>query len=171
MVGIAFYSGQMFSAENYAMNRQILKDIIAGLKNPAWICFLWAGLTVGISFVAVPEIFTAPLVARPQALAAASVVFAALSRAELVALVMLLIIVRFSGRARSLWVFVSLLALIVLAQSAWLLPELAARTQQIVAGIEPAPSSAHAIYASLEIVKVLLLLVLGFRTLKNQAKL
>ena len=69
MVGIAFYSGQMFSSENYAMNRQILKDIIAGLKNPAWICFLWAGLNVGISFVAVTEMFTAPSVARPQALA------------------------------------------------------------------------------------------------------
>lgn len=152
------------------MNRQILKDLIAGLKNPAWICFVWTGLTVGISFVAVPEIFTAPSMARPQALAAASAVFAALSRAELVALVLLLIVIRLSGRARILWAFASILTLIVLAQSMWLLPELVARTQQILAGIEPAPSAAHAVYASLEIVKVLLLLTLGFRTLGSQAK-
>ena len=148
------------------MNRQVLKDFMAALKNPAWICFLWLGLTAGISFVAVPEVFTAASVARPQALDVASVVFAALSRAELLTLVVLLIVVRFSGRARHWWPMVAALTLIVLAQSAWLLPELAARAQQIVAGIEPAPSPAHAIYAVLEIAKVLLLLVLGFRALK-----
>lgn len=148
------------------MNRQILKDFVAALRNPAWISFLWLGLTAGISFVAVPEVFTAASVARPQALDVASVVFAALSRAELVMLVLLLVVVRFSGRVRHWWPFVAALTLIVLAQSAWLLPELAARAQQIVAGIEPTPSPAHAIYAVLEIAKVLLLLVLGFRALK-----
>ena len=152
------------------MNRQILKDLMTGLKNPAWICFLWTGLTVGISFIAIPEIFTAPSVARPQALAAASAVFAALSRAELFALISLLIIVRLSGRARTLWVFVSILALVVLLQSAWLMPELAERTRQILAGTEPGPSSAHFMYASLEIAKVMLLLTLGFRTLKRPKK-
>jgi hypothetical protein len=164
-----FVSGSNLTAENYAMNRQILKDLITGLKNPAWVCFFWTGLTVGISFIAVPEIFTAPSVARPQALAAASVVFAALSRAELVALILLLVIMRLSGRAKTLWIYVSVLALVVLLQSAWLMPELAERTRQIVAGVEPGPSSAHFMYASLEIVKVLLLLTLGFRTLKSQA--
>lgn len=149
------------------MNRQVLKDFVAALKNPAWICFIWLGLTVGISFVAVPEIFTASSVARPQALDAASVVFAALNRAELGALVILLVTIRFSGRANILWTFASALALIVLAQSIWLLPELTERSQQIVAGIEPAASNAHAIYASLEIAKVLLLITLGFRTLSK----
>jgi hypothetical protein len=147
------------------MNRQNLKDFVTTFKNPAWICFLWLGLTAGISFVAVPEIFTASSVARPQALDAASVVFAALNRAELFMLVILLIVIRLSGRANILWAFAGGLALIVLAQSIWLLPELAARSQQIVAGVEPAPSNAHALYASLEIAKVLLLITLGFRTL------
>ena len=150
------------------MNRQVLKDFMEALKNPAWICFLWLGLTIGISLIAVPEIFTAGSVSRPQALDAASVVFSALSRTELVALVILLITVRFSGRARALWAYVSLLALIVLAQSAWLLPELAARAQQITAGIEPDPSPAHAIYAALEIAKILLLIALGFRALHDR---
>lgn len=149
------------------MNRKILKDFMATVQNPAWICFFWLGLTVGISIIAVPAIFTASSVARPQALDVASAIFAALSRAELVALVLLLVVVRFSGRAKSLWAFAGGLTLIVLAQSAWLMPELAARAQQIVAGIEPAPSSAHAIYAALEIIKVLLLIALGFRTLRK----
>ena len=149
------------------MNRQILKDFMAALQNPAWICFLWLGLTAGISFVAVPAIFTATSVARPQALDAASVVFGALGRAELVALVLLLVVVRISGQAKNLWAYVIMLALIVLAQSMWLLPELTSRAQQIVAGIEPAASSAHAIYAVLEIAKVLLLLALGFRALSR----
>ena len=152
------------------MNRQNLKDLMTDLRNPAWVCFLWIGLTVGISFVAIPEIFTAPSVARPQALSAASVAFAALSRAELFTLVLLLVIVRLSGWAKTLWIYVSVLALVVLLQSAWLMPELAERTRQIVAGVEPGPSSAHLMYASLEIVKVLLLLILGFRTLQSRAK-
>jgi len=151
------------------LNRQVLKDFIIALKNPAWICFLWLGLTVGISFVAVPALFNAQSLARPQVLDAASAAFAALSRAEIVALLMLLIAVRFSGKARILWAFASVLTLIVLAQSVWLLPELASRAQQIVDGIQLPPSPAHAIYAVLELGKVLLLMTLGFRTLSSRS--
>jgi hypothetical protein len=57
----------------------------------------------------------------------------------------------------------------MLAQSAWLLPELAARSQQIVAGIDPGSSMAHGTYAALELLKLLLLLVLGFRTMPRPA--
>ena len=150
------------------MNRQVLKDFIVTLKNPAWICFLWLGLTVGIPFVAVPALFNAPSLDRPQVLDAASAAFAALSRAEIVALLVLLIAVRLSGKARILWAFAGVLTLIVLAQSVWLMPELASRAQQILDGIQPAPSSAHAIYAVLELGKVLLLITLGFRTLSSR---
>ena len=136
--------------------------------NPAWVCFTWAGMTVGISMLATPVRFTAVSITRPVALDVGRVVFAALNKAELLALVLLLIIVRVSGRSRELWAWCAILILIVLAQGAWLIPELAARTDIIMAGGEPPPSSAHAIYSSLELIKIGLLLFLGFSSLSNR---
>jgi hypothetical protein len=123
-------------------------------------------MTAGISLLATPVRFSAPTITRPVALDVGQVVFAALNKAELIALVVLLIVVRVSGRARELWTQCSVLILILLVQSVWLLPQLAARSQQIVAGIEPAPSMLHASYSVLELVKLSMLLYLGFRSLK-----
>jgi len=138
------------------------------LLNPAWVCFTWAGMTIGISMIATPVRFTAISITRPVALDVGRVVFAALNKAELLALVLLLIIVRVSDRSRELWAWCGILILIVLAQGAWLIPELAARTDIIMAGGELPPSSAHAIYSSLELIKIGLLLFLGFSSLTKQ---
>jgi len=135
------------------------------LLNPAWVCFTWVGMTVGVSMIATPVRFTATTITRPVALDVGRVVFAALNKAELLAVVLLLVIVRASGRSRELWMWASVLILIVLAQGAWLIPELAARTDIILAGGEPPPSHAHAIYSTLELIKIGLLLFLGFRSL------
>ena len=87
--------------------------------NPAWICFLWVGMTVGVSMIATPVRFTAETITRPIALDVGRIVFAALNKAELAALIILLIIVRASGRSARYWGFCGVLALIVIAQSAW----------------------------------------------------
>jgi len=136
---------------------------IAG--NPGWLCFAWFGMTAAISLLESPARFAAPAVSRAAALDLGRVVFAALNRAELLALVLLLILVRASGNARRFWTETAALALIVIAQSVWLLPQLAARSQQILAGSEPQPSLAHAAYIVLELAKLLVLLWLGFRSL------
>ncbi len=138
------------------------------LLNPAWVCFLWMGITVGISMIATPVRFTAPSITRPVALDVGRVVFTALNKAELAALVLLLIVVRVGGLARQWWAVASILALIVLAQGVWLIPELAARTDIIIAGGEPPPSYAHAIYSSLELLKIGLLMFLGFSALAGR---
>ena len=135
------------------------------LMNPAWICFLWVGITIGVSMIATPMRFTAETITRPIALDVGRVVFAALNKVELVALVILLIVVRTSGRAAKLWGFCGVLALIVIAQTAWLTPELAERTQMVINGVEPPQSYAHALYSSLELIKIGLLLFLGFSSL------
>jgi len=46
-----------------------------------------------------------------------------------------------------------------------LIPELSARTDMIIAGGTPPPSMAHAVYSTLELVKVGLLLFVGWKTL------
>jgi len=138
------------------------------LLNPAWVCFTWVGMTVGISMIATPVRFTATSITRPVALDVGRVVFAALNKAEFVALILLLVIVRASDRTRELWAWCSVLILIVLAQGAWLIPELAARTEIVLAGSEPPASHAHAIYSSLELAKIGLLMFLGFRSLAER---
>lgn len=147
------------------MNNGRLKEFFELIRNPAWLCFTWFGMTAGISMLEAPVKFTAPLITRPIALDVGRVVFAALNKAELVMLILLLILIRTSGLARQLWAGAISLALIVLAQSAWLLPELASRAQLIASGTEPPASPAHAIYAVLELTKLLILLALGFRTM------
>lgn len=139
--------------------------ILSALLNPAWVCFLWAGMTMGISMLAVPTLFTAGSIARPVVLDVARVVFTALNKAEVVALIALLITIRVGGRARNWWGFGAVLTLIVIAQGVWLIPELSARTDMIIAGGTPPPSMAHAIYSTLELVKVGLLLFVGWKTL------
>jgi hypothetical protein len=143
------------------------KELSQALKNPAYVCFIWFGITAGVSLLATPVRFTAPLITRPVALDIGRVVFSALNKVELVALIFLLIVVRLSGRAREIWMQCMALVLILLAQSVWLLPQLAERSQQIIAGIEPAASMVHAAYSSLELLKLLLLLILGFRSLQS----
>ena len=142
------------------------KRFSAVIRNPAWICLIWFGMTAGISLLATPLRFSASTITRPVALDVGQVVFAALNRAEFVALIILLILVRTAGVAKELWVGCGALALILIAQSMWLLPELSARTQQIIAGIEPPPSIVHGVYSILELSKLLLLLYVGFRSLQ-----
>jgi hypothetical protein len=125
-------------------------------------------MTIGISMIATPVRFSAGSITRPVALDVGRVVFAALNKAELVALVLLLVVVRLSGRARKWWAVCGILTLIVLAQGTWLIPELAARTDIVLAGGEPPASHAHAIYSSLELAKIGLLLLFGFIALAEQ---
>lgn len=142
--------------------RKCMMDIV---RNPAWITFIWLGMTLGVSMLATPARFAATTITRPVALDVGRVVFSVLNKAEFVALIVTLIIVRISGQARQLWGPVMGLALILIAQSAWLLPELAARTDMIIAGNEPEPSIAHAAYSTLELLKLGLLAWVGFRSL------
>lgn len=136
------------------------------LRNPGWISFTWLGMTAGVSLLATTARFSAGTITRPVALDVGRVVFAALNKAEFVALIIVLILVRISGHAKSLWMPVFALALILLAQSIWLLPELVGRTDMIIAGTEPGPSIAHAAYSILELSKLVLLAFVGFRSLQ-----
>ena len=142
-------------------------SLVSVLKNPAWICFAWFGMTAGISLLATPVRFTIESMTRPVALDVARVIFAALNKAEFIALIILLIIVRVSACARQHWMFAFALALILLAQAVWLIPELSARTDVILAGGEPPASIAHGAYSTLELLKLTLLAWLGARSLQH----
>lgn len=152
------------------MKQLSLKNASTIVLNPAWISFIWLGMTFGVSLLATPVRFSAATITRPIALDVGRVVFAALNKAEFVALIVLLIIVRVSGNVRKLLAVCMGLALILLIQAIWLLPELSARTEQIIAGIEPASSIAHAAYSILELTKLFLLAWIGFQSLRIPSK-
>ena len=148
------------------MNSDFRQCIRAIIRNPSWSSFTWLGMTAGVSLLATPLRFAAESMTRPVALDVGRVVFSGLNRAEFIALVIVLIQLHVSGSARALWMPVFALALILIAQASWLLPELSARTDIVIAGGEPPPSIAHAAYSTLELAKLVLLAFTGFRALQ-----
>ncbi|MEM1175590.1 MAG: hypothetical protein AAGI27_12330 [Pseudomonadota bacterium] len=131
------------------------------LSSPAWVCFVWFGMTAGVSLLATPARFSAALITRPIAFDVTATVFQVLNKAELMALVLLLIVVRASGRVATWWALCGVLTLILVAQSAWLIPELTERAAMVAQGRELPPSVAHAAYSTLELVKLGLLFGAG----------
>lgn len=148
------------------MNTDLRQCIKAIVRNPAWTSFTWLGMTAGVSLLATPLRFGAETITRPVALDVGRVVFSGLNKAEFIALIIVLIQLRVSGNSKALWIPVFALALILIAQAAWLLPELSARTDIVIAGGEPPPSIAHAAYSTLELAKLVLLAFTGFRSLQ-----
>ncbi|HNP35438.1 MAG TPA: hypothetical protein PKK10_06265 [Woeseiaceae bacterium] len=147
-----------------------MQKLKATLGNPAWICFTWFGVTAGVSLLATPLRFSAPTVTRAIGLDIGRVVFTALNKLEIVALIILLVVVRVSGRARIWWGICATLVLIVMLQSVWLLPELSERARMIVSGVEPPASYLHALYSTSELCKLGLLLLAGFVALGEKAE-
>jgi hypothetical protein len=153
-------------ARNHAVNPDLRQRTMAILRNPAWTSFTWFGMTAGVSLLATPLRFGAETITRAVALDVGRVVFNGLNKAEFVALIIVLVQLRVSGHTRALWIPVFALALILITQASWLLPELSSRTDIVIAGGEPPPSIAHAAYSALELLKLTLLAYTGFRALQ-----
>ena len=135
------------------------------LLSPGPVLLIWLGLVIGISFIEAPVKFTAPTLTRPVAFDVGRVVFTALNRAELVLFALTLVLAFVAERRRLFWVAIAALAAMLAAQTLWLLPELVARSEMVIAGNEPPPSVAHGVYAGIEVAKVLLLAWLGIYAL------
>lgn len=148
------------------MNPDLRQCMMTILRNPAWTSFTWLGMTAGVSLLATPLRFGAETITRAVALDVGRVVFNGLNKAEFVLLVIVLVQLRVSGHTRALWMPAFALALILIVQASWLLPELSARTDIVIAGGEPPPSIAHAAYSTLELGKLALLAFTGFRALQ-----
>jgi len=125
-------------------------------------------MSASVALLAVPAVFSSGL-DRPLTFIAARSIFVALNQAELIALILLLVTIRFAGLTRNLWHIAALLALIQIAQASWLLPQLSERTDMIVSGMTPPPSAVHALYSGLHLAKLLLLLFIGLQVRRNGA--
>ena len=128
----------------------------------ARLILLWAGLSIGVAFLATPAKFLAPSLALPVALEVGRYTFSIYNQAELA----LLLVLALLGVRSRLWpmryLALSAPGVIVVAQAIWLIPALDARVSAILAGQTPPASNLHALYIGAELAKVLWLLAFSF---------
>lgn len=145
--------------------------------NPAWprtalalYCACWAGIVIGVSFIATIAKFDAPSLTRPVALEVGSYTFAMLARIEWGLLAVLALLIAVAGIRRLRAVLFLLLAAILLLQALWLFPQLSARAAQVMAGQALAPSWLHAISVTAESAKAVLLALFAVLEAKPGAR-
>lgn len=125
------------------------------------LALLWAGMVLGVSFLATPAKFLAPSLSRPVALDVGRHTFRTFAFVEMALTAALGLSAAAPSRQRPLTLAPGL---IVLAQALWLRPRLNARTRQIVNGVAtPPPSGMHLAYVACEMAKLAALLGLGLR--------
>lgn len=139
----------------------------------AFLAFLatsWLGLLLGISFLATPVKFRAPLLDLPVALDVGRVTFALFNKIELglcLVLVLYMLFLR-TGAVRAF--AAAFVVAIVLVETFWLLPILDARVSEIIAGVTISATDHHLWYVVGEVVKAVLLLGLAVDALHRLAR-
>lgn len=132
---------------------------VTKFSTPAMVAvgLFWAGMLVGVSFLATPAKFMAPSLTLPVALEVGRATFAIFERVEQL-LVAILLIVAFIGPASSLVRLLTVVLVVCVAiEGLWLLPALDARVDQILAGQLPKPSRLHELYIAIDAAKLVLL--------------
>ncbi len=130
-----------------------------GSERERALALIWAGMVLGVSFLATPAKFLAKSLPHPVALDVGRQTFRIFGRVEMVPAVLLGLHAAAAPRQR-----MAALApgVVVLAQALWLRPRLAARTRQVVEGAAPpSRSTLHLIYVACEVAKLGALLGLG----------
>lgn len=125
----------------------------AAMLSPA----IWAGVVLGISFVAQPAKFGAPGLSRATALSVGRRIFRAMHWVEAI-LGLGTIILAINGAPDKVYL-VLLAVAILMVQIVWLMPQLSTRVDAILSGIPVNRSAHHFIFAVLEFVKLVLLIV------------
>ena len=126
---------------------------------------LWAGVVIGVSFLAAPAKFGAPGLSLPVAMEVGRREFGALNLAETALAVVTLALAVYARPERTIWLGLAVAAVVVALQALWLLPVLDARAELIIRGETPQPAPWHALYIGAEVVKLLVLLVIGWLAL------
>lgn len=125
------------------------------------IAWLWAGLLLGVSFIATPAKFLAPSLSLAEALDVGRATFSVLKWVECAAAVALLLGLLQQKRS---WVLLGLVGptmMILLVQYLVMLPILDARVERILQGTVLPPSTLHWVYTGIELAKIALLVATG----------
>ena len=121
---------------------------------------VWLGMIFAIAMEAQLK-FQAPGITRELGLGIGKLVFTALNRAEIIIALLLVAAFIFVTSNKKAQMIFSVILLILLAQTFWLIPALIEKIDLITEGQTPPDSSIHLIYVALEVGKILLLLGLS----------
>lgn len=138
-------------------------------SSPGWvaragsrICLLWAGVSLGVAFLATPAKFLAPTLSLPVALDVGSHTFKVYNGVELVFLSVLAVGSIWSDTSVRWKALVLVPGAIVVLQSLWLIPALDVRIAAIQDGAAATASPLHSLYIAAEALKAAWLLALGW---------
>lgn len=149
-----------FMTEPYS--RQALLAAAGRLLAPA----IWLGLLLGISFIEAPLKFTAPGITIPLGLGIGQIVFTAMNIVEIVLFLLLAASCFKRGvDRRFVWMVVSL-GVILFSKVALIRPQLAKRTEAVLAGVESGGSATHYFYIAADgilLVLLIMTLIMGVR--------
>lgn len=120
------------------------------------IYLIWAGLILGVSFIATPVKFQAPHLTMPVALEVGKGTFHLFNLIEWCVIVTVIILTAISSKASQNWSLAIILLSIIMLQTFWLLPILDVRADEVIAGGTPDPGHYHWFYIIAEIAKLLL---------------
>jgi hypothetical protein len=126
---------------------------------------LWAGVVIGVSFLAAPAQFGAPSLSLPVAMDVGQREFGVLNLVEIGFAIVTLALAALARPSRPVWLGLGVAALVVALQAFWLLPVLDARAETIIQGGTPPPAPWHLLYILLEVLKLLALLGAGWLAL------
>ena len=123
--------------------------------------FVWLGMVLAISFLEAPLKFRAPGVTIPLGLGIGRIVFRALNIAEAALAVVVVVAVATGGPDAGVIVPTALAVAVLAVQLGVVRPRLNRRSDRVLAGEQVPRSSAHLYYVALEVIKTVVLLVLG----------
>lgn len=126
------------------------------------ILLLWSGMLVGISFLESWVKFRAPTLTKAIGLDVGRTVFNVFHKVQFGLLTILIILGLFTNLSFEHSLLLGIVGLCLLLQVIWLFPKLNKRADLIIKGLEPPKSHIHAIYGILEIIKLILMIYLGF---------
>jgi hypothetical protein len=118
------------------------------------VTLLWAGLALGVGFVATPAKFLAPSLTLSVALDVGRHTFAIFNHLEIAILAATAALALFDAARWSWFALLAVPGAVVLAQALWLIPALDVRVSEILAGGAPPPSWLHGVYIGAEALKV-----------------
>lgn len=125
------------------------------------VSLVWAGAVLGVSFIATPIKFKAPMLDRPTAFDVGRVTFLFFEKAEWALAILFILLILGAGPQSVPVVYGLIVVLIVTAQVLWLTPKLIRRAVMLSSGETPPESPAHRIFVVLEAVKLLCLILFG----------
>jgi len=118
---------------------------------------LWAGLLIGVSFIATPVKFRAPSLTLPVALDVGRTTYARWNAIEWILLGLLVLVMVLAHPSTFAVAAAGALDVLFLIQSMILLPALNKRVAMIVAGKRPAVASDHLLYVTIDVLKLCIL--------------